>query len=414
MRQGRADKPPPTLCQRTATSCWIVLRRGTVARTHARACATMAETMPDTRMIVSALSDVGRARRTNEDAFAVTDLASGQRIEVRGADKAVDVEERGVLLALSDGMGGHQAGEVASALVLDSLQDALQADTRGAIHEQLEEAVQRANRSVMTAAQQGNRHGMGATLTAVFVRGSEAYIAEIGDSRAYLLRQGRLRQITRDQSLVQLLVDHGVLSIEEARKSPSKNVILQAVGLAEDVRVAIARLELRRGDRFLLCSDGVSNAVSDDELKQILTGSEPRAACDTMIALANDRGGLDNQTAIVADLTGEGLDPPDEFETVTSTYEVLKAYEATVSGKPLTAAQAAGVAAETLPDLPLDAEPAPAAAPDAPRPTAPATPRVDAGETQRLPRISDTSRKVLWAVILIVAALIALGIALAA
>jgi serine/threonine protein phosphatase PrpC len=373
----------------------------------------MGLSMPDTRMIVSALSDVGRARRTNEDAFAVTDLASGQRIEVHGADKAIDVEERGVLLALSDGMGGHQAGEVASALVLESLQAALQAEARGAIHEQLEEAVLRANKSVMTAAQEANRHGMGATLTAVFVRGSEAYIAEIGDSRAYLLRKGRLRQITRDQSLVQLLVDHGVLSPEEAKKSPSKNVILQAVGLAEDVRVAIARLELRRDDRFLLCSDGVSNAVSDDELKQILTGSEPRAACDTMIALANDRGGLDNQTAIVADLIGEGLDTPDEFETVTSTYEVLKAYEATVAGKPVTnvmahAAGAAAGASEALPDLPLDMpEPGPATPPAAGEIDVP-----DPAATVKLPRASDGARKMLWAVVLVVAAVVALLIAL--
>jgi serine/threonine protein phosphatase PrpC len=364
-------------------------------------------------MIVSALSDVGRARQTNEDAYAVTDLASGRRIEVRGADEAIDVEERGVLLALSDGMGGHQAGEVASALVLDSLQDALQAEGRGAIHEQLEEAVHRANKHVLDAAQTRNRHGMGATLTAVFVRGSEAYIAEIGDSRAYLLRNGRLRQITRDQSLVQLMVDHGVLSAEEARRSASKNVILQAVGLAEDVRVAIARLELRRGDRFLLCSDGVSNAVSDEELKQIMSGSEPRAACDTMIALANDRGGLDNQTAIVADLTGDGLEPPDEFETVTSTYEVLKAYEATMSGRPVTAQDAraaaigAGALSEPLPDLPQDdPEPEVSVAP-APAPA----PRADAGETQKLPRLGRDRRAAVAVTIVILLALLVVVIA---
>ncbi|MCA9675564.1 MAG: serine/threonine-protein phosphatase, partial [Myxococcales bacterium] len=286
--------------------------------------------MADVTMIVSALTDVGRARTTNEDAFAVTDLASGRQLEAAGHDLEVDVEEQGVLLALSDGMGGHQAGEVASALVLETLQVAMQGTPPGAIHEQLEEAVQRANRSVWSAAQTQNRRGMGATLTAIFVRGGEAYIAEVGDSRAYLLRKDRLRQITRDQSLVQLMIDHGVMSAEEARRSASRNVILQAVGLADDVRVAIARLELRRGDRFLVCSDGITNAVEDEELRQILTGSGPRAACDTMVALANDRGGTDNQTAIVADLDGEGLEPPDEFETVTSTYEVLKAYEASL------------------------------------------------------------------------------------
>jgi serine/threonine protein phosphatase PrpC len=288
--------------------------------------------MADVQLVLSARTDVGRSRSINEDSFAITDLASGQRIDATGADHSLDVQERGVLLALSDGMGGHQAGEVASALVLESLDAALGDPTaKGAIHEQLEEAVHRANESVLSAAEVDyKKKGMGATVTAVFIRGEEAYIAEVGDSRAYLLRKGRLRQITRDQSLVQLLVDQGVMSEADARKAPGKNVILQAVGLSTSMRVAIARLEPRRGDRFLLCSDGVSNAVNDDELRQILTGSEPRAACDTMIALANDRGGHDNETAIVADLLGEGLDPPDEFETITTTYEVLQAYVSTL------------------------------------------------------------------------------------
>lgn len=287
-------------------------------------------------MIVSAMTDVGRARETNEDAWSIIDLASGKKIDAFREDHTVDVQERGVLLALSDGMGGAEAGEVASALVLESLEKALERDAKGAIHEQLEAAVQRANRNVFFEAKLENREGMGATLVALFIRGDEAYVAEVGDSRGYLLRKGRLRQITRDQSLVQLLVDQGVMTPDEARASPSKNVILQAMGLAKDVRVAIARLRLRQGDRFVLCSDGITNPVSDPELQKILTDSEPRAACETMIALANDRGGDDNQTAIVADLTGDGLPAPDEFETVTETYEVLKRYDATYKGKPVT------------------------------------------------------------------------------
>jgi serine/threonine protein phosphatase PrpC len=300
--------------------------------------------MVGVKMIVSAMTDVGRARTTNEDAFAIKDLASGKTIEELGKDHALEIQERGVLLALSDGMGGAEAGEVASALVLESLQKALEHADRGAIHEQLEGAVQRANRNVFFEAKSSDRHGMGATLVALFVRGDEAYVAEVGDSRGYLLRKGRLRQITRDQSLVQLLVDQGAMSPEEARSSPSKNVILQAMGLAKDVRVAIARLRLRRGDRFLMCSDGITNPISDAELQQILTESDPRAACETMIALANERGGDDNQTAIVADVDGDGLPAPDEFETVTETYEVLKRYDATYKGKAVTPEIAEGVA----------------------------------------------------------------------
>lgn len=333
--------------------------------------------MVGVKMIVSAMTDVGRARTTNEDAFAIRDLESGKTIEELGKDHALEIQERGVLLALSDGMGGAEAGEVASALVLESLQQALERADRGAIHEQLESAVQRANRNVFFEAKSSDRHGMGATLVALFVRGDEAYIAEVGDSRGYLLRKGRLRQITRDQSLVQLLVDQGAMSPEEARSSPSKNVILQAMGLAKDVRVAIARLRLRRGDRFLMCSDGVTNPISDAELQQILTESDPRAACETMIALANERGGDDNQTAIVADVDGDGLPAPDEFETVTETYEVLKRYDATYKGKAVTPEIAEGVAkvvrARAATNSPVISKkpPPPVVEPRAPEPDAP-------------------------------------------
>lgn len=372
--------------------------------------------MANVRMLVSALTDVGRARDTNEDAYTVNDLATGNKLEAADGDHLVDVQDRGILLALSDGMGGHQAGEVASALVLESLQAALAAEGEkpALIAEQLEQAVQRANLSVVDAARTTDRRGMGATLTAVFVRGPDAYIAEIGDSRAYLLRNGRLRQITRDQSLVQLMVDHGVLSPEEARESPSKNVILQAVGLSTDVRVAIARLALRRGDRFLLCSDGVSNAISDDELRELLTGQTPHHACRAMIALANERGGDDNQTAIVADLAGDTLEAADEFETVTSTYEVLQAYEASFAGKAVSAAAAEAAAEavgarprrisapppldEVLPDLPTEPEPI-ELRPKRPR-------HGDAGETQRL---THRSSSLIWLVV-IAAVLCLLGL----
>ncbi len=301
--------------------------------------------MPGVRIIVSAATDVGRARTTNEDAYAITDLATGAAVQATGTDHAIEIQERGVLLAVSDGMGGAQAGEVASALVLESLQRALSRDAKGAIHEQLETAVQRANRNVFEEAKQENKHGMGATLIALFVRGDEAYIAEVGDSRGYLLRKGRLRQMTRDQSLVQMLVDQGVMSAEEARNSPSKNVILQAMGLARDVRVAIGRLSLRRGDRFLLCSDGVTNPIADAELQDIVAQSEPRAACEKLISLANERGGDDNETVIVAEVTGEDLPLPDEFETVTETYEVVKQWAPMYRGKSVTPTVAKAAAA---------------------------------------------------------------------
>jgi len=275
------------------------------------------------------MTDVGRARQTNEDAFEIADVANGVAIDVATTMRNIVVGDHGVLLALSDGMGGHQAGEVASALVLESLRTALAQDPeQRSVKDKLEAAVHRANNAVLNTARSAAHHGMAATLIAVLVHGVDAYITEVGDSRAYLLREGRLRQITRDQSLVQLMVDSGAMTPEEARRSPNRNVILQAVGLKRELRVAIARLALRANDRFLLCSDGVTNLVSDDELRDILIDSDPRMACETMIALANERGGDDNETAIVADVRGDALAKPDEFESVTSTYEVLQAYDA--------------------------------------------------------------------------------------
>jgi serine/threonine protein phosphatase PrpC len=284
--------------------------------------------MPEVTMLVSARTDVGRARDHNEDAYTVTDLDSGIRLETGAEACRCNVRDRGVLMAVAHGMGGHQAGEVASALVLDSLRAAFrQGEDAPSIEKLLETAVQRANRDVAEAARAGDRKGMGATLTCVFVKGAEAYVAEVGDSRAYLLRGDRLRQITRDQSLVQMLVDSGVISPEEARESPQKSVILQGVGLKPDVRVAIARLELRRGDRLLICCDGLSNMVTDQELQALLAEGDPKTTADRMIDLANERGGEDNITAIVAHFDGPGLPLPSPDATLTQTLKVIQEYD---------------------------------------------------------------------------------------
>ncbi|MEO8904470.1 MAG: PP2C family serine/threonine-protein phosphatase [Polyangiaceae bacterium] len=280
--------------------------------------------MTDLTLSFAALSDIGRSRETNEDAVLVTDLSTGIHFGSGPATTTLNLGRRGALLALSDGMGGHAAGEVASAVVIESLTHALQQSAHGPADERLENAVRAANSDVLAAAKVKNRHGMGATLTAIVVEESGAYIAEVGDSRAYLLRGGQLKQLTRDQSLVQMLVDQGLMSEDEAEDSPRKNILLQAMGLGSDVRAAIGRVELRRADKLLLCSDGISNAVSDDELRSILAANEPSAACTQMIHLANERGGADNLTAVVALVEGSSLNAPFPNETVTGTFSVIK------------------------------------------------------------------------------------------
>ena len=210
-----------------------------------------------------ARTDVGRAREKNEDAFVLVDLAA-PNASIACEGERVDIGTRRMLLALSDGMGGHSAGEVASSLALTTLvrelATTLPPDNTDLGHH-LDAAVQAANTAVRVAAEARERRGMGATLTAVLIADGVAWIAEVGDSRAYLLRSGKLCQLTRDQSFVQMLVDTGAMTEEEARHSSRRNVILQAIGTDTSLHVALGRLDLRRGDRLLLCSDGLSNEV---------------------------------------------------------------------------------------------------------------------------------------------------------
>ncbi|MBI4864866.1 MAG: serine/threonine-protein phosphatase [Candidatus Riflebacteria bacterium] len=283
--------------------------------------------MGDVRLTVFARSDVGRVRTNNEDTFLISDLESGARLDAPVID--VDVGDRGILLAVSDGMGGHAAGEVASSLVGESLRKSLSdpAADHSSLQRLLDSAVHRANADVHAAARTAGRSGMGATLTAVLVHDTDAFVAEVGDSRGYLLRAGRFRQITKDQSYVQMLVDAGVLTPQQANNAQNKNVILQAMGAKQDVQVSIGRLRLRRGDRLLLCSDGLSNGVTDPELGALLGDAELATVCDRMIDLANERGGEDNLTAIVVLVEGDVLPLPSAEEPVTQTLEVLQEFK---------------------------------------------------------------------------------------
>lgn len=275
-------------------------------------------------------TDVGRVRASNEDAFAIADLTGGNLIAERRIAR-FEVGERGVLLAVSDGMGGHKAGEVASALVVESLRRAMVANpaaTTTPCDALLEKAVLSANREVWEAAHVAGREGMGATATALFVHGTAAYIAEVGDSRAYLLRNGELVQVTRDQSYVQLLVDSGVMTPEQAARAPLRNVILQAMGQKPDVKVALGKLDLRQRDCFLLCSDGLSGKVTAEEMRDVILRA-PRldAACATLIDLANAHGGEDNITLIIGGVSGD-LPPLQQGESVPQTLQVLQEYTA--------------------------------------------------------------------------------------
>jgi serine/threonine protein phosphatase PrpC len=210
----------------------------------------------------------------------------------------------GVLLEVSDGMGGAKAGEVASALSVEGvLGGMLAAARRGPVDEDtLRFVIEHVSERIHSAGRRPDRRGMGATLTALLVQGYEGFVAQIGDSRAYLLRDGAIGQITHDQSYVQMLVDAGVMTADQAERSPKKNIILQVMG-QESVSVALGRIALRSGDRVLLCSDGLTNVVDDDAIRRVAeTETDVESAASALIERALDGGAPDNVTVIVAEI----------------------------------------------------------------------------------------------------------------
>jgi serine/threonine protein phosphatase PrpC len=266
-------------------------------------------------------------RPGNEDAFIISDLTAANDPTL--PTLALDVGERGVLLAVSDGMGGAEAGEVASALVVDSLKAHLGDDCKWSeIRQSMKCAVEQANADVWEAAQEAGRQGMGATLTAALVHRTFAYVATVGDSRAYIVRNGRIRQVTRDQSYVEVLVSAGVMSRDEAERSPYRNVILQAMGTKPHVSTALGRIELRRGDLFVLCTDGLSTKVTAEEILSAVTNTPSQLeACKRLVALANERGGEDNITILLATVDGQGLFAPTEDDSVSVQFESLEEFK---------------------------------------------------------------------------------------
>ncbi len=283
--------------------------------------------VPPFHVSVAGHTDIGRVRANNEDAFVVADLSGGTLLEEGTPLARFDVGERGVLLAVSDGMGGADAGEVASALVVETLTRAFAKASPTTPRDALmNDAIQRAHRAVWDVAKREDKK-MGATLTAIFVHAGRAYIAEVGDSRAYLLRAGTMTRLTHDQSMVQILMDSGVLKPEDVEHSQFRNVILQAMGNQPNVKVALAELELRARDCLVLCSDGLTNMVTDDEIRDlVLASGRPEQAARQLVDLANERGGKDNITVIVAGIGG-ALTPASTTEPLEETFHVLTTFE---------------------------------------------------------------------------------------
>jgi protein phosphatase len=267
------------------------------------------------RVKLFARTDVGQIREHNEDNFLVADLTK----KTRGlAEQNRSVGGHGALFAVCDGMGGAAAGEIASQLAVDILYERMvdglkegQPLARDELARRLVRAIESAGLRIFQEAKvDRTRRGMGTTVTAAALVDDHLFFAQVGDSRGYILRQGQLVQLTRDQSLVNQLIEAGQLTEEEAETFEHNNIILQALGTADTVQVDLTYCELRRGDELLLCSDGLSGMVRFDEVREVLrTTPEPLDACKLLTERANQAGGHDNITVIVAQFDGEGLKP---------------------------------------------------------------------------------------------------------
>ena len=221
-------------------------------------------------------TDTGRQRRANEDALYA----------------------RAPVFVVADGMGGAQAGEVASRLAVEAFEGGL--PDGGSAEERLADVARAANQRIHgLAAEDAARTGMGTTLTAADVGADGVSFAHVGDSRAYRLRDGVISRLTRDHTQVQVLVDQGVLTPEQAEHHPYSNVLSRAIG-AEDAVEIDARIEpLHAGDIYLLCSDGLDKELSDEQIGALLSGPDPTAVCRTLVQAACEAGGRDNVTAVV-------------------------------------------------------------------------------------------------------------------
>ena len=261
------------------------------------------------------MTDKGRARSTNQDHFLIAELAKLLRAEQTSLPQSPmqQSDERGHVFAVADGMGGHAAGEQASALAIETLEKFIVNGVKWFFHleggeaKQVEQEFQSAvaqadERMFQEAAARPELEGMGTTLTMAYSLNRELFVVHVGDSRCYMMRRGRLQRVTRDHTFVEEMLRHGILSRADAADSRLRHVVTNAIGgNAPGVQVEVHKIHLEAGDILLLCSDGLTDELSDQEIAEILAQTpEPSECCKVLVDRANQAGGKDNITAIVA------------------------------------------------------------------------------------------------------------------
>ncbi|MDI6601398.1 MAG: Stp1/IreP family PP2C-type Ser/Thr phosphatase [Thermoanaerobacteraceae bacterium] len=240
-------------------------------------------------MISNAVSDIGMVRDKNEDSFYISSCSDPYKLYI-----------------VADGMGGHNAGEVASSLAVDTVKqffdkhyESLQ-KTDEMIEKFMREAIANSNACVLNESQLHlDESGMGTTMTLLLIENNKFYIGHIGDSRAYLIRDNTIEQITEDHSLVTQMVKEGKLSVTEARYHPLKNIITRALGIDLDINIDVYIRDAKQGDIVILCTDGLSNMVTDAEILEEYTKNDIVTASNNLVKYSNARGGYDNITIVV-------------------------------------------------------------------------------------------------------------------
>lgn len=236
---------------------------------------------------VAQRTDTGRIRANNEDNLVSVVPQDNQLLQAKGA-----------LFVVSDGMGGHERGEVASELAIQKVKEYYYQDLQHDIPVALQEAIKQANAAIYQAGNNAGASGMGATCVAAVLHDQMLYAANVGDSRVYVLRAGQLRQVTRDHSLVAQLVENGEITAAQARTHEKRNVIYRSLGQAE-VEIDLFSEPVQEGDTLILCTDGLCGVIEDEELQAIVEQYGPEDSVQHLIARANEKGGPDNVTAIV-------------------------------------------------------------------------------------------------------------------
>lgn len=246
---------------------------------------------------IACKTDTGMVRSENQDHFGIFEPADRE-----------GWEKKGLLVVVADGMGGHTGGTIASHTAIDAFLKAFRDSRQESMRGLLAESIQISNDAVRRRAEGDvSLRDMGTTCVALLIRGSSLMVGHLGDSRCYIVRKGRIEQLTRDHTYLNELIDMGLLTTEQADGHPDKNIITRCVGMAQKLEIDFHQRHLQAGDRFVLCSDGLTNMVRDEEIADAVQRHAPEEACRRMIDLANRRGGEDNITIAVISV----VEPPD-------------------------------------------------------------------------------------------------------